>query len=362
MPRPAGWSRRCPASGGRPAAVSEPSPAPLRRAGGAAGGRGAACSTSSAGGAFRTLDLMVDRRVLIPRPETEQVVEVAWPSSTAIGVRARIADDPGRQVRPIAVDLGTGSGAIALALAAERTGIEVWATDVSPAALEVAGANLAGLGGWAATRVRLAPARGGRRSRTNCAAGSTWPSRTRRTSRRGEMAELDARWRIGSRGSPSRPARPGSKRCETSSAVLRSGCARRGWRSSRSPLTRPGPARDWPGRPGFAAVEVRPDLAGRDRSLVARRRLVTVMLDRGGASRRRPPRSRRRRRPCAAATSSGSRPTPSTGWPPTLALRGGRPALPGQGPAPTASSCRCSSPARSRPWSWPPPSPTAPAA
>jgi release factor glutamine methyltransferase len=97
---------------------------------------------------FRSLDLMVDRRVLIPRPETEQVVEAA------LAELDRLAPDP--ETRPIAVDLGTGSGAIALALAAERPRVEVWATDTSADALEVAAANLAGLGGRAATRVRLA--------------------------------------------------------------------------------------------------------------------------------------------------------------------------------------------------------------
>jgi len=95
--------------------------------------------------AFRGLDLMVDRRVLIPRPETEVVVDVA------LGEIDRLAPPD-----PVAVDLGTGSGAIALALASERPGLAVWATDESADALEVAGANLAGLGGWAATRVRLA--------------------------------------------------------------------------------------------------------------------------------------------------------------------------------------------------------------
>jgi release factor glutamine methyltransferase len=94
---------------------------------------------------FRSLDLMVDRRVLIPRPETEQLVEWALEE-------ARRRAKPGR--RPVVADLGTGSGAIAVSLAAEL-GAEVWATDVSPDALDVARANLAGLGTWAATRVRL---------------------------------------------------------------------------------------------------------------------------------------------------------------------------------------------------------------
>ncbi len=84
---------------------------------------------------FRTLDLFVDRRVLIPRPETEVVAGLAIDAVTGLGRPA------------IAVDLGTGSGAIALSLAAECwPHVEVWATDRSADALEVARANLAGLG------------------------------------------------------------------------------------------------------------------------------------------------------------------------------------------------------------------------
>ena len=54
----------------------------------------------------------------------------------------------------VVADLGTGSGAIALALACELPDAEVWATDVSADALAVARANLAGIGS-AATRVRI---------------------------------------------------------------------------------------------------------------------------------------------------------------------------------------------------------------
>ncbi|HEV7887489.1 MAG TPA: peptide chain release factor N(5)-glutamine methyltransferase [Acidimicrobiales bacterium] len=92
---------------------------------------------------FRSLDLYVDRRVLIPRPETEQVVEVA------LGELRRLAP-----AAPIVVDLGTGSGAIALSVATEVVEAQVWATDASPDALAVARANLAGIG-RAGARVRL---------------------------------------------------------------------------------------------------------------------------------------------------------------------------------------------------------------
>jgi release factor glutamine methyltransferase len=91
---------------------------------------------------FRSLDLYVDRRVLIPRPETEVLAQLAL-------------DECRRLDAAVAVDLGTGSGALALALARERPGLEVWGTDMSDGALAVARANLAGLG-RAATRVRLA--------------------------------------------------------------------------------------------------------------------------------------------------------------------------------------------------------------
>ena len=94
---------------------------------------------------FRRLDLMVDRRVLIPRPETETVVEVAL----------RLA----RSMEPplVCADLGTGSGAIGLSLAVELSmpGLTVWMTDRSSEALDVARANAAGIG-VAAAKVRLA--------------------------------------------------------------------------------------------------------------------------------------------------------------------------------------------------------------
>lgn len=82
---------------------------------------------------FRELDLAVDRRVLIPRPETEVLVGAVleWAAG-----RADLD----------ALDVGTGSGAIALSLATEGPFGRVIATDVSGAALEVAAANRAATG------------------------------------------------------------------------------------------------------------------------------------------------------------------------------------------------------------------------
>ncbi|MDP8987075.1 MAG: peptide chain release factor N(5)-glutamine methyltransferase, partial [Actinomycetota bacterium] len=104
---------------------------------------------------FRALDLMVDRRVLIPRPETEQVVEVAVSELRRVETAsAQGAAGTGGGRRTTAVDLGTGSGAIALSLAVEVVTAQVWGSDASPQALAVARANLAGLG-RPGTRVRL---------------------------------------------------------------------------------------------------------------------------------------------------------------------------------------------------------------
>jgi release factor glutamine methyltransferase len=93
---------------------------------------------------FRRLDLAVDARVLIPRPETELVAEVAIGLAAACGPPVTVAD------------LGTGSGAVGLALADELpfAGTTVWITDADADALDVARANLAGIG-RAAVNVRV---------------------------------------------------------------------------------------------------------------------------------------------------------------------------------------------------------------
>ena len=87
---------------------------------------------------FRHLELAVDPRVLIPRPETELLVELAL------------------ELCPRTVlDVGTGSGALALAIAAELPDAEVTATDTSAGALAVAAANAERLG--LAARVEFFP-------------------------------------------------------------------------------------------------------------------------------------------------------------------------------------------------------------
>jgi release factor glutamine methyltransferase len=83
---------------------------------------------------FRRLTLKVDRRVLVPRPETEVVVDRCLELLRDVD-------------RPAVLDVGTGSGAIALAIADEHPGARVTAIDDSPGALEVARENalMAGL-------------------------------------------------------------------------------------------------------------------------------------------------------------------------------------------------------------------------
>ncbi len=133
---------------------------------------------------FRNLDLMVDQRVLIPRPETEVVTgrAIAIVEELTRQRRCAAVDEGGAFLGVVAgasvvtepaaappnrggnigvaddqvvvVDLGTGSGAIALSVAQECPSARVYATDISTEALSVARANLAGLG-RAAARITL---------------------------------------------------------------------------------------------------------------------------------------------------------------------------------------------------------------
>lgn len=88
--------------------------------------RGAPMAYATGRAAFRHLFLQVDERVLIPRPETEELVTLALPH---VGAGCTV------------VDVGTGSGAIALALAQESGAARVIGTDLSPGAIAVAEMN-----------------------------------------------------------------------------------------------------------------------------------------------------------------------------------------------------------------------------
>ena len=107
--------------------------------------------------AFRALELEVTPAVLIPRPETETLVDVALEALAAVpasaGRQAQAAPGAGPggaaapgHYEPLALDVGTGSGCIALALAAENPFVRLVAVDVSEAAVEVARRNAARLG------------------------------------------------------------------------------------------------------------------------------------------------------------------------------------------------------------------------
>ena len=84
---------------------------------------------------FWGMDLIVSPAVLIPRPETEHVIEAV--------LRLSVGRAPSPANPLHIVDVGTGSGCIALALAKELPNAEIHATDISPAALEIARANAA---------------------------------------------------------------------------------------------------------------------------------------------------------------------------------------------------------------------------
>lgn len=87
---------------------------------------------------FWGLDLLVSSAVLIPRPETEHVVE------TVLQLVKEYSRDHLEKIR--VVDVGTGSGCIALALTSELPGVEIYGCDISDEALEMARVNAARLG------------------------------------------------------------------------------------------------------------------------------------------------------------------------------------------------------------------------
>jgi release factor glutamine methyltransferase len=81
---------------------------------------------------FYSRDFKVVPGVFIPRPETERLVE------RSLGLLSSLGDD---NLSPLAAEVGCGSGIIAVTLAAEAPRLEVWATDVNPAAVELTGVN-----------------------------------------------------------------------------------------------------------------------------------------------------------------------------------------------------------------------------
>jgi len=206
---------------------------------------------------FRQLELVVDRRVLIPRPETETVVDVALGELDRLGPPA-----------PVIVDLGTGSGAIALSVALEVPAARVWATDRSDHALAVARANLAGMGGRVAPRVRLVggdwfdalpPDLRGRvdlivANPPYIAAGEALPA---------EVADWE----------PAASLVAGPTGLEAVSAILDRAL---GWLNRPGAIVielaphQAGEATARAERAGFTDVQVHPDLGGRMRSLVGR--------------------------------------------------------------------------------------------
>ena len=102
--------------------------------------RGAPLAYAVGRASFRHLTLDVDERVLIPRPETEQLVDLVLDAmNDEPGDRA----DGANETTGVAIDVGTGSGAIALALAAEGRFSRVYGTDISRGALEIARRNAA---------------------------------------------------------------------------------------------------------------------------------------------------------------------------------------------------------------------------
>jgi release factor glutamine methyltransferase len=223
---------------------------------------------------FRGLDVRVDPRVLIPRPETEQVVEVA------LGEARRLATlRPGRGL--VAVDAGTGSGAIALALASELGADvlrQIWAVDVSPDALAVAADNLSDCRAAAPGRLPpvtllegswLSPLPADAEGRVDLVVSN--PPYVAEE----EWAGLEAEVRAEPRGALVAGAgRVGTAGLADVEAVLEGAyrwLARPGTVVVELAPAQAGPAQERARQLGYDEVRVEPDLAGRPRALVARR-------------------------------------------------------------------------------------------
>jgi release factor glutamine methyltransferase len=220
---------------------------------------------------FLGLDLFVDRRVLIPRPETEVVARVAVEEAVRMGTR-RGKRDPwsGAEGDFVVADLGTGSGALALALAVELPDAAVWATDVSLDALAVARANLAGTGA-AAARVVIRDGRWFAALPTELRGALRLVVANPPYVAEHEHADLPAEVRD---WEPRAALVSGPSGLEAIELILNEA---RTWLSPppSSVVIELAPhqadaARAYAARAGYAHVSVRPDLAGKDRVLVAR--------------------------------------------------------------------------------------------
>jgi release factor glutamine methyltransferase len=231
---------------------------------------------------FRRLDLLVDRRVLVPRPETEWVVETAVrllqgppslrrPSQLgAAGIGNRAPAAPSSKGEPaVVVDLGTGSGAIALAIASEcHPNVRVIATDSSLPALAVAGANLAGLG-----RVGTA---------VDLRHGDWWDALPADLAGDVDLVVSNPPYVAATDPLPPEvsewepvdalvPGPTGLEALETIVGGAPKWLARGGWLVCEIGETQAAAATAMAASAGLTAVEVKQDLAGKDRVLVARR-------------------------------------------------------------------------------------------
>ena len=225
----------------------------------------------------------VDPRALIPRPETEQVVE------TALDELGRIVAEGSASERLVAVDLGTGSGVIALSLAQEgpdavrrsqasvggppgEIDVEIWGTDVSAPALDLARLNL----------LRLADADGGAAARLHLVEGSWFDALPSRLAGRVHLLVSNPPYVSAAEWSALEPEVrdheprtalvPGESGLEAFDVLVDQG---RRWLARRGALVVELAPQQAPTvvtmaeSAGYTDVRVLPDLAGRDRILVA---------------------------------------------------------------------------------------------
>ena len=215
---------------------------------------------------FRSLELLVDRRALIPRPETEQVAEVAM-------VELGRVVTPDREAPPHVVDLGTGSGALAFTFVIEVPGALVWAAEADDDALALAWANRAALG-LAEWQVPLLhgswfdPLPDDLRGQLDLIVSNPPYVGTDEV-----LPDSVVRWE------PARALYAGPDGLDAVAEIV-AGASE--WLAPHGVLVveigaaQGDAATDLALRAGFAEVDVRPDLAGLDRVLIARRRPLGV--------------------------------------------------------------------------------------